>query len=534
MSFAKTYSAQTVGLGAKIIDVEIDLSKGLHSFAIVGLPDKGVEESKDRVSASIKNSGFSSPKNQNQKVVVSLAPADLKKEGPIFDVAISMSYLLANNEIKFDPKKKLFLGELSLDGNLRAVNGVLPIVAEAKARGFLEIFLPKENIKEAGLISGLKIYGAENLKEIIDHLNEVKVVAASHEKPAGLVASEARQSSNTYLRKIEPAPETKIIFENDDLIIDFGEIKGQETAKRGLEIAAAGGHNIAMYGPPGTGKTMLAKAFAHILPPLSYDEILEITSIHSVAGVLKKDIMTKSPVRNPHHTASYVSIVGGGAIPKPGEVTLAHRGVLFLDEFPEFDRKVIETLREPLEEGEISISRARGTQTFPANFILIAAMNPCPCGNFGSKTKECICKPMDLLRYQRKISGPIIDRIDMWVEVSQINYDKLAEKNDASKRETPEIKKRVIKARDVQKKRFAKAKRKIKTNSEMEAKDIGKISELSDEAKEILNTSAKKLDLSARAYHRVIKLARTIADLEGEKTINQNHILEALQYRPKK
>lgn len=519
MSFAKTSSAQTIGLGAKIIDVEIDLSKGLHSFTIVGLPDKGVEESKDRVSASIKNSGFISPKSLNQKVVVSLAPADIKKEGPIFDVAISLAYLLASEEIKFDPKKILFLGELSLDGNLRRVNGVLPIVAEAKSRGFLEIFLPKDNAKEAALVSDIKIYGANNLKEIIEHLNTKKI--------------QTKQKENISSLKIERQPKTEITIEEDELLIDFSEIKGQETAKKGLEIAAAGGHNIAMYGPPGTGKTMLAKAFSHILPTLSFDEILEITSIHSVAGVLKKDIITKSPVRSPHHTASYVSIVGGGTIPKPGEITLAHRGVLFLDEFPEFDRKVIDTLREPLEESEISISRSRGTVTFPANFILIAAMNPCPCGNFGSKTKECICKPTDLLRYQRKISGPIIDRIDMWVEVSQINYEKLSD-IDNDKKETAEIKERVMGARNIQKDRFVSANRKIKTNSEMSAKDINKITNLEDTAKEILNTSAKKLDLSARAYHRIIKLGRTIADLDKSKTIKPTHILEALQYRPKR
>jgi magnesium chelatase family protein len=525
MSFAKTSSAQTIGLGAKIIDVEIDLSKGLHSFTIVGLPDKGVEESKDRVSASIKNSGFTSPKSLNQKVVVSLAPADIKKEGPIFDVAISLAYLLASEEIKFDSSKIMFLGELSLDGNLRRVNGVLPIVAEAKSRGFLEVFLPKDNAKEAALVSDIKIYGANNLKEIIEHLN-IKPRAKNITNPS-------QMKSQFDGAKIEQQPQTEIVVEDDELLIDFSEIKGQETAKRGLEIAAAGGHNIAMYGPPGTGKTMLAKAFSHILPTLSFDEILEITSIHSVAGVLKKDIITKSPVRSPHHTASYVSIVGGGAIPKPGEITLAHRGVLFLDEFPEFDRKVIDTLREPLEESEISISRSRGTVTFPANFILIAAMNPCPCGNFGSKTKECICKPTDLLRYQRKISGPIIDRIDMWVEVSQINYEKLSEK-DNDKKETAEIRERVISAREVQKERFTTANRKIKTNSEMSAKDINKITNLEKESKEILNTSAKKLDLSARAYHRIIKLGRTIADLDKSKTIKPSHILEALQYRPKR
>jgi magnesium chelatase family protein len=517
MSFAKTYSAQSVGLGAQIIDVEVDLSKGLHSFTIVGLPDKGVEESRDRVSASIKNSGFTSPKSQNQKVVVSLAPADIKKEGPVFDVAIAMAYLLAQDEIKFDAEKILFLGELSLDGNLRRVTGVLPVVAEAKARGMTEVFLPKENAKEAALVSDITIYGADTLKEIIDHLNIKVPIKNEKETP----------------KKISKQSKTEIILGDEEFLMDFSEIKGQETAKRGLEIAAAGGHNIAMYGPPGTGKTMLAKAFSYILPPLTFEEILEITAIHSIAGALKTDVITKAPVRSPHHTASYVSIVGGGATPKPGEITLAHRGILFLDEFPEFDRKVIETLREPLEEGAVSISRAKGTYTYPANFILIAAMNPCPCGNFGSKTKECICKPTDLLRYQRKISGPIIDRIDMWVEVSKIDYEKLSDKESASK-ESPAIKKRVISAREIQKKRFADISKEIKTNSEMGSKHISMIAQITESAKDILNTSAKKLDISARAYHRIIKLARTIADLEGSEEIQPVHILEALQYRPKR
>jgi len=517
MSFAKTYSAQVVGLGAKIIDIEVDISKGLNSFSVVGLPDKAVEESKDRVSASIKNSSFTSPKSLNQKTIVSLAPADIKKEGPAFDVAISLAYLLANQEIKFDPKDKLFIGELSLDGKLRKINGILSIVLEAKKKGFKDIFLPKDNAEEASLIKDINIYAIENLNQIINHLNE-KVIN--------------KNSTNTkILLKPYERIETKCT-DNDCFSIDFSDIKGQETAKRGLEIAAAGKHNIAMYGPPGTGKTMLAKAFSEILPPLSFDEILEITSIHSVAGILKEGVLYKPPVRSPHHTSSYVSLVGGGSIPKPGEVTLAHGGVLFLDEFPEFDKKVIEALREPLEEGEISISRAKGSQTFPANFILIAAMNPCPCGNFGSKTKECICKPTDLLRYQRKISGPIADRIDMWVEVSQIDYDKLSEK-DSNKKESQKIKERIIEARKRQKERFNTLKYKIKTNSEVEAKDINKLFPLDNETKEILNVSAKKLNLSARAYHRIIKLARTIADLDGSENINKSHILEAIQYRPK-
>ncbi len=514
MSFAKTYAAQTVGLGAHIIDVEVDLSKGLHAFAIVGLPDKGVEESRDRVSAAIKNSGFTSPKSQNQKVVVSLAPADIKKEGPAFDVAIALAYLTAHDDIRFDPTGRLFLGELSLDGNLRKINGILPITRAAKAQGFREIFLPQENAREAALVSGIVIYGASKLTDIINHIN-----------------AKETKATQAPLRKLLPQPKTDMPAETYSIEIDIADIKGQETAKRGLEIAAAGGHNIAMYGPPGTGKTMLAKAFGALLPPLSFEEILEITSIHSVAGTLKKDIVTRHPVRAPHHTASYVSIVGGGTVPKPGEITLAHRGVLFLDEFPEFDKKVIETLREPLEEGEINISRAKGTRAFPANFILIAAMNPCPCGNAGSKTKECICKPQDLARYERKISGPIIDRIDMWVEVSEIDYDKLSRTTHAP--ETPNIRKRVHAAREKQQRRFAHL-ADARTNSDMNAKDIEALIPLSSAIKEILNTSAKKLGLSARAYHRVIKLARTIADLEESEEVLVPHVLEALQYRPKR
>ncbi|MFA7252368.1 MAG: YifB family Mg chelatase-like AAA ATPase [Candidatus Paceibacterota bacterium] len=509
MSFAKTYSAQPSVLGAKIIDVEVDISKGLNSFTVVGLGDKSVEESKDRVASAIKNSGFKSPKQSNQKVVISLAPADLRKEGPVFDLAMAVAYLTATEEVFSDTDHKLFLGELSLDGQLRKISGVLPAVAEAKKQGFTEVYLPKENVREAALISDITIFGAENLEEIIDHL-------ASDNK------------------KISPQPKTEIEQLNIENEIDFIDVVGQEGAKRGLEIAAAGGHNIAMYGPPGTGKTMLAKAFSGILPSLSFEEIIEITSIHSVAGTLRGDLISAPPIRSPHHTASYVSLVGGGTIPKPGEVTLAHRGVLFLDEFPEFDKRVLETLRQPLEEREISISRARGSITFPANFILIAAMNPCPCGNFGSKTKECICRALDLLKYQRKISGPIMDRIDMWVEVSQINHTDLSgRKSDQEKKSNPKIRERIAIARQTQKERFAKLKKNIKTNSEMNSKDIANLIDLSKEVKEILDKSATKLALSARAYHRVIKLARTIADLEQKDNIELPHILEALQYRPK-
>lgn len=533
MGFAKTFSAQPSVLGARIIDVEVDISKGLNNLTIVGLGDKSVGESRDRISGAIKNSGYKSPKQCNQKVVISLAPADFKKEGPVFDLAMAIAYLTANEELFFDPKGKIFLGELSLDGNLRKISGVLPAVAEAKRKGFTEIYLPKDNAREAALISDILIFGAETLEEVITHLS-LKDKNDNGDTDPECFEGESKNRFHKETRKITLQPQTIIELPDEENEIDFSDVVGQESAKRGLEIAAAGGHNIAMYGPPGTGKTMLAKAFSGILPPLSFDEIIEITGIHSVAGTLRGDLVSVPPIRAPHHTASYVSLVGGGTIPKPGEVTLAHRGVLFLDEFPEFDKKVLETLRQPLEEREISISRARGSITFPANFILIAAMNPCPCGNYGSKTKECICRAVDLLKYQRKISGPIMDRIDMWVEVSQINHADLSgKKSDNQIKNNPKIRSRISKARLMQKNRFANIKRQVKTNSEMNSKDISNLIELSPEVKEVLDKSAVKLGLSARAYHRVIKLARTIADLEQKKEIELPHILEAIQYRPK-
>lgn len=520
MSFAKVYSAQVTLLKAQIVHIEVDLSKGLYSFSVVGLPDKAVEESKDRVSAAIKNSGFKSPKQKNQKIVIALAPADLKKEGPVFDFGMAISYLLASEEIKFNPSGKIFLGELSLDGDIRKISGVLAIAEEARKRGFEEIYLPKENAREAALIDGIKIFGVKNIQEAINHLNEKRMGND--------------ESNQTEIKiKLEPEPATNIEQKEEDCEIDFSEIKGQEMAKRGLEIAAAGGHNIAMYGPPGTGKTMLAKAFCHILPPLSFEETLEITAIHSIARTLQGDLVSNPPMRSPHHTASYVSMVGGGATPKPGEITLAHRGVLFLDEFAEFDKRVIETLRQPLEEREINISRAKGSFSFPANFILIAAMNPCPCGNYGTKGKECVCSPINLVKYQRKISGPIIDRIDMWLEVSKVDHQKLSD-NKSDGDTTKKIKERVAIAREIQKKRFIDSRRGIKTNSEMNTRDLGKMIDLKKEVKNILNASAEKLDLSARAYHRIIKLSRTIADLAESEEVETNHILEALQYRPKK
>jgi magnesium chelatase family protein len=511
MSFARVYSAQVNLLSGQIVTIEVDLSRGLHTFNVVGLPDSAVNESKDRVSSAIKNSGFKSPKAKNQKIIVSLSPADLKKEGPFFDLAIALAYMLASEDLKFNSEKKIFLGELGLDGTLRRIRGALPLVQEAKRAGYEEIYLPKENAIEAALVEGIKIFGADTLKEVVEHLNEEK-------------GSEKN-------KKIKIQPKTEINFKKERKNSDFSDIRGQEGAKRGLEIAAAGGHNIAMYGPPGTGKTMLARAFSGLLPDLGLEEVLEITGIHSVAGVTRGELISTPPFRSPHHTSSYVSIIGGGTYPKPGEVTLAHKGVLFLDEFPEFEKRVIESLRQPLEDNVVSISRAKGTASFPSNFILVAAMNPCPCGNAGSKQKACICRPSDLDRYKRKLSGPIMDRIDLWVSVGNVDYKKLGEEGNGEKSEN--IKYRVTKAREVQKKRFEKFKRNIATNSEMNVKDLSGMVKLKEEVRNLLDDSAERLALSARAYHRVIKIARTIADLENSEEINSNHILEAIQYRPK-
>lgn len=509
MALAKTYSAQVTLLSGTIITVETDLGKGLYQFSVVGLPDKAVEESRDRVSAAIKNSGFKSPKNKNQKVVISLSPADIKKEGSYFDLPIALSYLLACGDITFNQEGKIFLGELALSGKIRPVRGALPITRAAARAGFKEIYLPEENAKEAALVDGISVYGVKNLKEVVAHL------VSADEK-----------------NKVAPQPKTKIEIKDGSAVVDFSDIKGQEFAKHGLMIAAAGGHNAGMYGPPGTGKTLLARAFSGILPTLEREDVFEVTSIHSVAGILEDDLITTPPFRAPHHTSSYVSLVGGGSSPRPGEITLAHRGVLFLDEFPEFDKRVIESLRQPLEDGHIQVSRAKGSATFPARFILIAAMNPCPCGFYGTDIKRCICRPIDIAKYKRKLSGPIVDRIDMWLSVESVDYEKLGD----SKREglsNKEMKKKVSLARERGRKRFAEAGRKIGSNSEMNIRDLISIIKLSPKVKKTLEDAATRLKLSARAYHKTIKLARTIADLASHDEIEVGDILEAFQYRPR-
>ncbi len=500
MAFSKIQSAQLTGLGAVGVTVETDISKGLYMFQIVGLPDKAVEESRERVISALRNSLDKNPKAANQKVIVSLSPAEIKKEGSYFDIAIALGYLTATETLTVDPANKIFVGELGLNGDVRPIRGLLSIAQWAKQKGITELYIPEGNAQEAGLVEGLTFYLVPTLAALVEHL-------ASGSGSLEIVRPSVRISTSSHAS------------------IDFGDVKGQLVAKRALTIAASGGHNIILYGPPGTGKTMLAKAFHGILPILSNEEFLEVATIYSSIGLINDAMSGLPPLRAPHHSASYVAVVGGGSNIRPGDITLAHKGVLYLDEFPEFDRRVIESLREPLEEGSITVARARGSVRFPAQFILLAAMNPCPCGYRGSTIKACSCSGIELSRYNKKLSGPIMDRIDLWVPVQHIEYESLHEMGN--KKESAAVQERVRQLRDLQ---YIRAN---KLNSGFTAQDVHTKSKLTDTAKKQLQQFAEKMKLSPRSYLRTIKVARTIADLDYSDSIEERHILEALQYRPK-